>query len=86
MQERSYVDTPQQNGRVEHKHRHILNVARALRFQAFLPIKFWGDCVLTAAYLINRTPTKLLKGKSPYEVIYGCQPSCNEILVFGSLC
>ncbi|XP_010451547.1 PREDICTED: uncharacterized protein LOC104733681 [Camelina sativa] len=82
----SCVAMPQQNGRVERKHRHILNVARALLFQASLPIKFWGEVVLTAAYLINRTPSTLHSGRSPYEILHDCKPAYDQLRVFGSAC
>ena len=86
LHQTSCIDTPQQNGRAEQKHRHFLKVTRVLRFQAHLPLEFWGECVLTAAYLINRTPSKILKGRTSYEVLFGVKTSSDNLRLFGSLC
>jgi len=61
-------------------------VARALRFQGSLPISSWGECVLVTGYLINCTPSRLLNGKIPYEMLFGTLPADDHIKVFGSLC
>ena len=79
----SCVDTLQQNGRVERNHKHVLNVARALRFQANLPIFFWGECVLAASHLINRTPTPKLENKTPFEILFNKPPSFDALRTFG---
>lgn len=50
IHQRSVVGVPQQNRRVERKHKHLLEVSRALRFHDNLPKRFWGDCLLTATY------------------------------------
>ena len=52
--------TSQQNGVIEHKHRHILESTHSLRFQAHLPLHFWEECVSTVVHITNRLPTSLL--------------------------
>lgn len=71
---------------VKRKHMHLLNVARSLMFQGELPLYLWPECVLRAVYIINRLPSSVLSGKSPFFYVYGHYPSLSYIRVFGCLC
>lgn len=81
----SCIQRPQQNARVERKHRHILEIARCLRFQACLPLKYWGECVMTAVHIINRLPTTVLTNKTPYECLFDELPSYQHMKIFDCL-
>ncbi|KAL0391272.1 UNVERIFIED_CONTAM: Copia protein [Sesamum latifolium] len=65
--------TPQQNGVAERRNRTLLEMARSMMAQANLPISFWGDAILTAAYILNRVPSKSIP-TTPYELWHGRKP------------
>lgn len=77
--------SPQQNCIIERKHRHILEVARALKHQSNIPTHFWGYYVQTAIYIINELPTAVLKGQSSFEKFFAKPPFLNHLKVFGCL-
>ena len=56
IHESSRVNTPQQKGVTKRKNDHLLNTTQALLFQGNVPKSYWGEVVLTAAYMINRLP------------------------------
>jgi len=58
---------------------------RALRFQASLPLHFWGYCVLAAAHIIIRIPSPVINQTTPFEMLFHKQPSYQHLKVFGCL-
>jgi len=65
--ETSCIATPQQNGIVMRKHQHLLNVCRALPFQAKISNILWSYSLKLVVHLINRLPTLLSKGYVLYD-------------------
>jgi len=78
--------SPKQNGVVERRNQAVVAMARALLKQRGMPAMFWGEAVVTAIHLLNRSLTKSLQGKTPCEAWYGRAPAVAHLRVFGCLC
>lgn len=78
--------THQQNGFAERKHRHIVETGLALLAHASIPMKFWDDAFLTATYLINHLPTRVIDNQTPLEHLFKTPPNYFLLKTFGCAC
>jgi hypothetical protein len=58
--------SPQQNGVVERRNQTIIGATRSMLKAANMPRRFWGEAIVMAVYLLNRSPTHNVDGKTPY--------------------
>ena len=82
----SCPETPEHNSVVERKHQHLLNVVQAFIFQSQFSLDYWGDSILTAVFVINRTPSPLLGKKTPFKILTRKVPAYDQKRQFGCLC
>ena len=81
--ERTVPRNPERNGVSERMNRTLIESVRAMLSDSKLPKKFWAEALSTAAYLRNRSPTKSVQGKTPYEALTGEKPRVDHLKVFG---
>ena len=84
----SCVNTPQQNEVFECKNSHLLKVTRSLLFGSNVSKHFWFDALLTACFLINCMPSKVMKFQTPLSTLQTFFPtslafSDIDLCVFG---
>lgn len=81
--------SPEQNGVAERMNRTLLDKARSMIHGQGLAKYLWGEAVLTAVYLTNRSPTSSLKNEmknlTPAEMWYRKKPDISKLRIFGAI-
>ena len=74
---------PQHNGVAERKNRMIMEAAREMLHDQYLPMYLWAEASRTTVYVHNHSPHKVLENKKPEEVFFGKKPQVNHLRIFG---
>ena len=80
----SVHDTHQEAGVSERLNRTLMEKVRALIISAGLPRTLWGEALMHAVWLKNRTSTKALNGRTPFEALTGSPPDLSGIPEWGA--
>jgi len=76
--------TPHQNDVAERANRTICERIRSIIAETKLPKELWGELARTVVYLKNRSPTRSLKDKTPFEALYGEKPDLSHLIAVGT--
>lgn len=63
----------------------MVAAARSMMKAKKMPGELWGEAVVAAVYVLNRSYTRSLDGKTPYEAWYGKKPAVHYLKVFGCI-
>ena len=74
--------TPQHNGVSECRNRTLLDMVRSMMSLTDLPLSFWGYALETAAFTLNRAPSKFVQ-TTPYELWFGKKSTLSFLKVWG---
>ena len=61
----------------------MVSMARSMMKAKGMLTRLWGEAVTTMVFILNRAPTKALKGKMPFEAWHGRKPSVSFLQTFG---
>ena len=74
--------TPQRNGVSERWNRTLLDIVRSMMSRTDLPLSFVGFCLETAAFTLNKVPSKSVE-KTPHEMWTGKKPALSFLKIWG---
>ena len=77
--------TPQNNGVSERCNHTLLGMMRSIMSLTDLPLSFWGYALETAAFTLNRAPSKSVE-MTPYELWFGKKPKLSFLKILGMRC
>ena len=77
---------PVSNGVAERTIGILTNIVRAMLHDCSLLRSLWAEAFKTATYVRNRTPTKALGGRTPFELVYGMIPNVSHLHAFSTPC
>nr|GEU41513.1 hypothetical protein [Tanacetum cinerariifolium] len=81
--EYSNARTPQQNGVVERNNGTLIEAARTMLEDSFLPTTFWAEAVNTTCCVLNRVLVTKPQNKTPYELLtVGCSLNSKAFRVY----